>query len=74
VPINVEEFHFNRAQTIKGSILGNRAQMRAVLELAAAGKIHTVVERFPMDQADVALAKLAAGELRSRAVLFNPQA
>lgn len=74
VPINVEEFHFNRAQTIKGSILGNRAQMRAVLELAAEGKIRTVVERFPMDQADVALAKLAGGELRSRAVLFNPEA
>lgn len=72
VPISLDEFHFNMGQTIKGSILGNREQMRAVLQLASEGKIRTVVERFTMDQAQDALAKLAAGELRSRAVVFNP--
>lgn len=71
VPINVEDFHFNMGQTIKGSILGNREQMRAVLQLAAEGKIRTVVERFPMEQAGKALARLANGELRSRAVVYN---
>jgi propanol-preferring alcohol dehydrogenase len=71
VPINVEDFHFNKGQTIKGSILGNRKQMRAVLQLAAEGKIRTVVERFPMEQADKALTRLANGELRSRAVVYN---
>ena len=71
VPITVEGFHFNTGQTIKGSILGNREQMRAVLRLAAEGKIRTVVERFPMPEADDALTQLADGRLRSRAVLFN---
>ena len=72
VPINVEDFHFNKEQTIKGSLLGNREQMRAVLQLAADGKIRTVVERFPMQEAEGALTQLANGQLRSRAVLFNP--
>lgn len=72
VPINVQEFHFNKGQTIKGSILGNREQMRAVLQLASEGKIRTVVERFPMDRAEAALIQLAKGQLRTRAVLFNP--
>lgn len=71
VPIDVRDFHFNKGQTIKGSILGNRVQMREVLRLAAEGKIRTVVERYPMTQAQGALAELAAGRLRSRAVLDN---
>jgi propanol-preferring alcohol dehydrogenase len=71
VPINVEDFHFSKGQTIKGSILGNREQMRAVLQLAAEGKIRTVVERFPMEQAEDALTLLANGGLRSRAVVYN---
>lgn len=72
VPINVREFHFNKGQTIKASILGNREQMRAVLRLASEGKIRTVVERFPMQDAGQALTQLASGRLRSRAVLYHP--
>ena len=72
VPINVEDFHFNKEQTVRGSLLGNREQMRAVLQLAAEGKIRTVVERFPMQEAEDALTRLANGELRSRAVLYSP--
>ncbi|MDO8108344.1 alcohol dehydrogenase catalytic domain-containing protein [Isoptericola sp. b441] len=71
VPITVQDFHFNKGQTIKGSILGNREQMRAVLRLASEGKIRTVVERFPMADAAHALEELAAGRLRSRAVLHT---
>lgn len=71
VPINVADFPFSKGQTIKGSILGNREQMRAVLQLASEGKIRTVVERFPMQSAEEALRRLAAGKLRSRAVLYN---
>lgn len=71
VPITVKDFHFNTGQTIKGSLLGNRAQMREVLRLAAEGRIRTVVEPFPMTQAHEALGRLAAGSLRSRAVLVN---
>ncbi|WP_345752163.1 alcohol dehydrogenase catalytic domain-containing protein [Microbacterium rhizophilus] len=71
VPLTLEEFHFNKAQTIKGSILGNRDQMNEVLRLASEGKVRTVVDRFPMDRAADALQLLADGRLRSRAVLEN---
>lgn len=71
VPLNVSGFPFDKAQTIKASILGNREQMRTVLRLAADGKIRTVVDRFPMPDALDVLGLLAAGKLRSRAVLEN---
>jgi alcohol dehydrogenase, propanol-preferring len=45
--------------------------MRTVLQLAAESKVRTVVDRFPMDQASDVLELLAAGKLRSRAVLEN---
>lgn len=47
--------------------------MERVLELAAAGKVHTITQRFPMDQADKALQLLAEGKLASRAVLYNEE-
>jgi propanol-preferring alcohol dehydrogenase len=71
VPLNVEGFHFNKEQTIKASILGPRSAMREVLRLASEGKIRTVVDRYAMSDAETALELLAAGRLRSRAVLAN---
>lgn len=71
VPITLEAFPFAAGQTIKGSILGNAEQMRAVLRLASEGRIRTVVERFPMQEAEEALRRLASGQLRSRAVVVN---
>jgi alcohol dehydrogenase, propanol-preferring len=70
VPLTVSGIPFNREQMIKPS-LGNREQMRTVLQLAAEGKVRTVVDRFPMEQATAVLELLAAGKLRSRAVLEN---
>jgi alcohol dehydrogenase, propanol-preferring len=64
-------FPFNTEKVIKTSVLGSRAQMRTVLQLAADGKVRTVVDRFPMEQASDVLELLAAGKLRSRAVLEN---
>lgn len=74
VPFSVRQFHFNSGQTLKGTILGNRDQMREVLRLAAEGKIRTVTERFPMNEAPKVLGLLADGRLRSRAVLYNAEA
>lgn len=70
IPLNVKDFHFSLGQTIKGSLLGNREQMREVLRLAAEGKIRTVTERFPMEEAQEALEALKSGKLSSRAVLY----
>jgi alcohol dehydrogenase, propanol-preferring len=71
IPLSVEGLPFNKEQIIKTSLLGSRHQMRTVLELAATGKIRTVVDRFPMEQATAVLGLLADGKLRSRAVLDN---
>lgn len=71
VPLNLTGFPFNKAQTVKASILGNREQMHTVFELAAAGKVRTITERFNMSEAATALDRLVSGELRSRAVLHN---
>jgi alcohol dehydrogenase, propanol-preferring len=71
VPLSVTDFHFNKAQVIRGSILGSRSDMREVLRLAAEGRVRTVVDRFPMAEADTALELLASGRLASRAVLAN---
>ncbi len=71
VPLSVASFPFNKAQVIKASILGSRADMRDVLRMAAEGKIRTVVDRYPMRDAAEALDLLAAGRLASRAVLFT---
>ena len=71
VPVTVTDFPFNREQIIRASILGSRADMAEVLRLASEGKVRTVVDRFAMKDAPEALRRLAAGRLRSRAVLAN---
>jgi propanol-preferring alcohol dehydrogenase len=57
-------------KTIVGTVLGNRWEMREVLDLAAAGKIRSIHSCFPLEQANKALAQLKAGEMRGRAVLM----
>lgn len=71
VPLTIASFPFNKAQVIKASILGSRRDMNEVLRLASEGRVRTVVDRFPMAEAPRALDLLAAGHLRSRAVLQN---
>ena len=60
---------FSEGKTFSGTLLGSRAAMRDVLALAAAGRIRTVVEEFPLRNAKEALGRLARGEIRSRGVL-----
>jgi propanol-preferring alcohol dehydrogenase len=60
---------FAEGKTIIESILGSRAQMDEVLALAAAGKVRSVVDVFPLVEAADVLGRLADRSLRSRAVL-----
>lgn len=71
VPLTIKSYPFDRAQTFTTSVLGNREQMRRVLELAAQGKLRTIIERYPMEQASEVLELLSQGKVRSRAVLYN---
>lgn len=48
---------------------GTAVELIEVLDLARAGKIHAHVERFPLDQAAEAYARLRAGSLDGRAVI-----
>jgi alcohol dehydrogenase, propanol-preferring len=65
----VGPFAFFEGKKIVGSLLGNRQQMREVLALAAAGKVKTYAETFPLEQGEEALARLKAGTIEARAVL-----
>lgn len=71
VGVKLAGFPFNKEQVIHASLLGNRKQMNEVLKLAAEGKVTTVVDLYDLTDAEQALSDLAAGSLRSRAVLEN---
>lgn len=59
-----------RAQSVLGSNTGTVADLRAVVELAQAGKLAaTPVREFPKDAANKALMQLHRGEITGRAVL-----
>lgn len=60
---------FNLEKTVVGSLLGTRQQMREVLEIAAAGKVRSICESYPLEDAPEALRRLKAGQIRARAVL-----
>ena len=66
----IDRLPFADEKTVVGSLLGTRQQMREVLELAAAGKIHVVHERHPLEEAHATLRRLKHGEIRARAVLI----
>jgi propanol-preferring alcohol dehydrogenase len=69
VNVDLGRFAFATEKTVVGSLLGTRQQMREVIELAAAGKIHVVHEQQPLEAADETLARLKRGEIRARAIL-----
>ncbi len=60
---------FTEEKRVVGSLLGSRQQMLEVLDLAAAGRIRSVCEEFPLDRAEDALLRLKRGEVEARAVL-----
>ena len=69
VHADLGDVSFADARTIVGSVIGNRADMRAVLRLAAARRVRTITEAVPLGSAVHALRALKRGEVRSRAVL-----
>jgi alcohol dehydrogenase, propanol-preferring len=65
----IGSFGFAMEQHIVGSILGTRADMRQVIEIAASGRIHIQSEERPLADAERALADLKAGTVAGRLVL-----
>jgi alcohol dehydrogenase/propanol-preferring alcohol dehydrogenase len=67
VPLPIMAF---RALTVRGSYVGTPADLREMMALAASGRLDPIpVETVPMEQADAALARLRAGQVRGRLVL-----
>lgn len=60
---------FLNQQKIVGSVVGSRADMRNVLNLAARDHIRPKTETFPLDQVNQAHDRLRANQVRFRAVL-----
>ena len=65
-------FHMMRQRVI-GSTHGGLQKLSEVLELAAAGKVTPITERFTLDQATDAFDRLRSGKMRFRGV-FTPTA
>jgi uncharacterized zinc-type alcohol dehydrogenase-like protein len=59
-------------QSIVMSPVGSRSEIKAMLEFSARHRIVPQVEVFPMSEVNAVLERLAANELRYRAVLANP--
>jgi propanol-preferring alcohol dehydrogenase len=61
-----------REVRIKASSVGTRADLRAVLAMAAAGKVHCDVTSKPLEFANEALELLRTGQVAGRMVLTFP--
>jgi uncharacterized zinc-type alcohol dehydrogenase-like protein len=58
-----------RRRRVAGSLIGGRAEIAEMLELAALHRIAPVVESFPMGEANAAVRKVRDNTVRFRAVL-----
>ncbi len=55
--------------TIRGSIVGTRADLAEAIDFAVEGKVRTRIETEPLEGINGALSRLAAGEVEGRVVL-----
>lgn len=59
----------NRELTILGNQIGTHAELGELMALVAAGRVTLATETFPLEAAAEAMAAVAAGRVRGRAVL-----
>ncbi len=67
---NIHNFKFYAEHVIKGSVIGSRAEMRAVLKIASQGDVKVKVEDHNLSEANEVLLKLKRNEVKGRAVLL----
>ena len=71
-PVSVHAFPLiSGLRTIGGSPVGSPFRMREMLDVAARHGVKAATERFPMANANEAIAKVKKGKVRYRAVLAN---
>jgi uncharacterized zinc-type alcohol dehydrogenase-like protein len=61
----------NKRLRVAASPIASRARIAQMLELCAREGIGAEIERFPMDQANEALARVKKNDVRYRAVLVR---
>lgn len=59
-------------KSVVSSVIGSRSEMQAMLEFSARHNIQPRIERFPMQEVNMALERLRCNQVRYRAVLENP--
>ncbi|QHN03685.1 NAD(P)-dependent alcohol dehydrogenase [Granulicella sp. WH15] len=71
-PLQIQPFSLIGGQrAIAGSPTGSPSDLREMLDVAARHNVKTISERFPMAQANEAVAKVKKRQVRYRAVLTN---
>ena len=71
-PVSVHAFPLiSGLRTIGGSPVGSPFRIREMLDVAARHGVKATTERFPMSNANEAIAKVKKGKVRYRAVLAN---
>lgn len=69
-PLSVPAFSLlAKRRRLLGSPIGGRAQMREMLDLAARLGVRPVIEEFPLEQVNTAIAKVRDNTIRYRAVV-----
>jgi NADPH:quinone reductase-like Zn-dependent oxidoreductase len=64
---------FFRSITVAGSTMGTRADLRRLVELCARGRLHPLIgSRHPLNEAAMALAEMARGDVHGKIVLEMP--
>ena len=56
-----------------GGTQGERRDLVEILDMLAAGKVKPAIETYPLEKANEARDRLAAGKVRYRAVLLHRQ-
>ncbi len=71
-PLSLPVFSLMGGQrSVAGSPIGSPSDLREMLEVAARHNVHAITERFAMDKANEAVAKVKKNQVRYRAVLTN---
>ena len=68
IPLNIFEMVLN-AITVRGSIVGTRRDLHDALELAAGGRIKTIVEPDKLENINAIFDRMHKGQIEGRIVL-----
>jgi propanol-preferring alcohol dehydrogenase len=67
---NIPNFDVSQEKTIRGTLIGSRADMRDVVRTAEQNQLQIVYKTFPLEKANEALADLKYSRIDARAVLI----